>query len=101
MPFSGATPGGAAQDITTDKKSAEAHAAGRCKPCIFFYKGVCAIGSADCEHCHQTHSKGQIRRVQPSKSTRMHLRRLYTEASRGTLDVSFYERMPGHAGAVA
>mmetsp|Transcript_61661 Transcript_61661/g.130137 ORF Transcript_61661/g.130137 Transcript_61661/m.130137 type:complete len:532 (+) Transcript_61661:70-1665(+) len=64
-----------------DKRSAAAHAEGRCNPCIFFYKGVCHESGSGCEHCHFQHTGRQFRSVQPSKTTRSRLRQLVAQAS--------------------
>mmetsp|Transcript_30063 Transcript_30063/g.75873 ORF Transcript_30063/g.75873 Transcript_30063/m.75873 type:complete len:413 (+) Transcript_30063:74-1312(+) len=57
-----------------------AHEQGVCKPCIFFYKGLCKK-RRDCEYCHATHTGAQIRRVQPSRETRDCLRRRAAEVA--------------------
>jgi hypothetical protein len=50
------------------------HRSSACKPCLFWYKGLCFKGS-ECTFCHIEHSWEQIRRIRPSKKTRVWLQR--------------------------
>jgi len=72
---------GAAAVMESESPGAHAtHAAGRCKPCIFSYNGLCSLDATDCEHCHGKHSGNQVRRLHPSKRTRTYLRHLLAMA---------------------
>mmetsp|Transcript_6077 Transcript_6077/g.13466 ORF Transcript_6077/g.13466 Transcript_6077/m.13466 type:complete len:447 (-) Transcript_6077:155-1495(-) len=52
----------------------EEHRRGLCKPCLYWYQGLCRKGES-CTFCHLTHEEQQIRRVRPSKRTRICLQR--------------------------
>lgn len=56
----------------------DGHRQGSCKPCLFFYNGICRK-STDCTFCHIPHPMDQIRRVRPSKKTRGWLQRRHTQ----------------------
>jgi hypothetical protein len=44
-----------------------------CKPCLFWYKGPCIKGP-ECPFCHIPHDIAAVKRVRPTKITRMRLR---------------------------
>jgi len=45
------------------------HRTGNCKPCLFWYKGLCHKGPR-CLFCHIRHSDAEVSKVRPSKKTR-------------------------------
>jgi len=45
------------------------HARGICKPCLFWYRGLCHKNWR-CDFCHIPHDLDTVRRVRPSKKTR-------------------------------
>mmetsp|Transcript_30558 Transcript_30558/g.64817 ORF Transcript_30558/g.64817 Transcript_30558/m.64817 type:complete len:435 (-) Transcript_30558:298-1602(-) len=45
------------------------HNAGLCKPCLFWYQGLCHKGQR-CLFCHIPHDPDEVSRVRPSKKTR-------------------------------
>jgi hypothetical protein len=54
----------------------------KCKPCVFWHKGDCKIGTC-CNYCHFSHVR-KSKRKKPSKNTRRRLQRKY--ASEGEDD---------------
>lgn len=50
------------------------HAAGECRPCLFFLKGLCFKG-AGCLYCHAGHYELRNKRMRPSKKTRKQMER--------------------------
>lgn len=49
------------------------HANGDCKPCAYWFKGVCAHGVM-CRRCHIVHSGQKSKRLRPSKQARQRIR---------------------------
>lgn len=47
----------------------KSHASGTCKPCLFWYQGLCHKGWR-CTFCHIPHHPKEVSRVRPSKKTR-------------------------------
>lgn len=45
------------------------HPQGNCKPCLFWYQGLCHKGRR-CLFCHIPHEMDEVKRVRPSKKTR-------------------------------
>lgn len=58
------------------------HSQGTCKPCLYWYGGLCHKGQ-DCNYCHMEHSGEHIRRVRASKKTKECLERRDREAQAG------------------
>lgn len=52
----------------------ESHASGTCRPCLFWYKGLCFKGTT-CLFCHANHSNEEVHAIKPSKKTRVWLQR--------------------------
>uniref|UniRef100_A0A7S2QN32 C3H1-type domain-containing protein n=1 Tax=Zooxanthella nutricula TaxID=1333877 RepID=A0A7S2QN32_9DINO len=50
------------------------HFSGRCRPCAYWFKGVCGRGIA-CQRCHFVHQGQKGKRLRPSKQMRDRLRR--------------------------
>eukprot|EP00747_Dinoflagellata_sp_TGD_P170297 gnl/TRDRNA2_/TRDRNA2_201499_c0_seq1.p1 gnl/TRDRNA2_/TRDRNA2_201499_c0~~gnl/TRDRNA2_/TRDRNA2_201499_c0_seq1.p1 ORF type:complete len:208 (+),score=19.30 gnl/TRDRNA2_/TRDRNA2_201499_c0_seq1:114-737(+) len=48
------------------------HAAGKCNPCAYWFKGLCAH-SILCRHCHLLHSGQKPKRLRPSKRERLRI----------------------------
>lgn len=44
------------------------------QPCAYWFKGICKYGVA-CAYCHFTHEGQKMKRLRPSKQTRMRIRR--------------------------
>jgi len=59
---------------------AQSHAAGTCKPCLYYSSGLCHKG-VTCTFCHQPHDRKQIVGVRPSKRTRACLERRQRRAA--------------------
>mmetsp|Transcript_20198 Transcript_20198/g.36609 ORF Transcript_20198/g.36609 Transcript_20198/m.36609 type:complete len:254 (+) Transcript_20198:68-829(+) len=58
------------------------HATGDCKPCAYWFKGVCAH-SVLCRHCHCHHAGQRSKRLRPSKQRRQKMRqRMRDDGSR-------------------
>mmetsp|Transcript_78125 Transcript_78125/g.197241 ORF Transcript_78125/g.197241 Transcript_78125/m.197241 type:complete len:285 (+) Transcript_78125:133-987(+) len=49
------------------------HSEGKCNPCAYWFKGVCAHG-VTCRHCHFMHEGQRGKRLRPSKLTRQRLK---------------------------
>mmetsp|Transcript_100360 Transcript_100360/g.289814 ORF Transcript_100360/g.289814 Transcript_100360/m.289814 type:complete len:138 (-) Transcript_100360:156-569(-) len=45
------------------------HRSGACKPCLFWYQGLCHKGRR-CLFCHIPHDPDEVSKVRPSKKTR-------------------------------
>jgi len=50
------------------------HSSGTCKPCLFWYRGLCFKGKA-CTFCHFAHDADKVHNIRPSKKTRVWLQR--------------------------
>jgi hypothetical protein len=50
------------------------HESGKCKPCLFWAKGLCFKGE-DCTFCHFAHTAEQVQNIRPSKKSRVWLQR--------------------------
>eukprot|EP00435_Cladocopium_sp_Y103_P064715 s251_g26.t1 len=48
------------------------HEDGQCKPCAYWFKGLCKNGVA-CHNCHMVHEGQRPKRLRPSKQARMQL----------------------------
>lgn len=46
------------------------HYAGDCKPCLYYYRQLCRKGHR-CDFCHIAHDEDSVKRVRPSKKTRL------------------------------
>jgi len=49
------------------------HDSGECSPCLFWFKKQCAKGLF-CDYCHFRHKGQRMKRIRPSKKTRMQMR---------------------------
>lgn len=43
-----------------------------CRPCLYFYRGLCHRGQ-ECSYCHLPHSQAEVARIRPAKRTRLRL----------------------------
>merc|ERR1719440_2603044 len=59
---------------TYTSAGSEAHGSGTCRPCLFWYKGLCFKGST-CLFCHAAHTTEEVHAIKPSKKTRVWLQR--------------------------
>jgi len=57
------------EDGTVPSFGSTSHQAGTCKPCLFWYQGLCHKGWR-CTFCHIPHDPKEVSRVRPSKKTR-------------------------------
>lgn len=58
-----------------------AHFMQQCKPCLFWYQGLCLKGER-CHFCHIRHELADVKKVRPSKATRKLLRELTQRSER-------------------
>jgi len=49
------------------------HESGNCRPCAYWFKGICSQSLA-CSSCHMTHDGQKCKRLRPSKQARMRMR---------------------------
>lgn len=57
------------EDGTAPSLGSLAHESGSCKPCLFWYHGLCHKARR-CAFCHIPHHPNEVSRVRPSKKTR-------------------------------
>mmetsp|Transcript_81498 Transcript_81498/g.205085 ORF Transcript_81498/g.205085 Transcript_81498/m.205085 type:complete len:277 (+) Transcript_81498:77-907(+) len=82
------------------------HAEGKCSPCVYWFKGVCARG-VTCRQCHFLHEGQKGKRLRPSKHTRQRLRNQLSERAPdslppdATLDLPISSGPPSGAATAA
>lgn len=54
---------------------------GPCRPCIFWFKGIC-VKKLQCTFCHLMHDGQKSKRIKPSKRTRMQMKAAETRTIR-------------------
>lgn len=57
------------------------HSIGACKPCLFWYRGLCVKGER-CQYCHIQHAVADVKKIKPSKNTRSLMRQRFDHSKR-------------------